>query len=115
MLIFPTWKTWIYLSVILQTLYLGKLISPRLQYNTNTFSIITIFQTFWFIVSEIERVALGLPMTTLELTAISFSMMMFCTSVTWHYKPYVSRPRCIHTKNSQTVQAIRYYAQRHVS
>lgn len=53
-------------------------------------------------------------MTTLELTAVSFSMMMFATSITWYYKPYITEPRFIHTSHGRTVKAIREYAQQHV-
>lgn len=81
----------------------------------NLHSLITICQTFWFFVRELQRFYKGLPMTTLELTAISFSLVMFATSVTWYHKPSISRPRFIPTKNGETVQDIRDAIQREVS
>lgn len=78
------------------------------------FRVITIFQAFWFTVSEIQRTNMGLPMTTLELTAVSFSMMMLATSITWYYKPYISEPRFIWTKHEKSVEAIREYAKQYV-
>jgi hypothetical protein len=78
-------------------------------------SLITIFQAFLFFVSEIQRARLGLPMTTLEVTAMSFSLVMFATSVTWCFKPSISRPRFIATKGDKSVESIRAYARQHVS
>ncbi|KPM41520.1 hypothetical protein AK830_g4997 [Neonectria ditissima] len=43
--------------------------------------VITVFQAFWFLVIEVQRYKVGLPMTTLELTALSFTFIMFATSV----------------------------------
>lgn len=57
---------------------------------------------------------MGLPMTTLELTALSFSFVMFATSLTWHAKPTISQPRAIETKNQKTVEDIRAFAKQHV-
>ncbi|KAH8429471.1 uncharacterized protein LDX57_007133 [Aspergillus melleus] len=69
--------------------------------------VITIFQAFWFFVGELERFAQGLPITTLELTTISFTLVMFATSATWYYKPSIAQPRFVHTKNDIAVQEIR--------
>ncbi|CAI6339391.1 unnamed protein product [Periconia digitata] len=69
--------------------------------------IITVFQAFWFLVTEIQRVKIGLPMTTLELTALSFSFVMFATSLLWYAKPSIPYPRPISTKDGKTVEEIR--------
>ncbi|KAK7512502.1 uncharacterized protein IWZ02DRAFT_493928 [Phyllosticta citriasiana] len=74
---------------------------------------ITVFQAFWFIVTEIQRVKIGLPMTTLELTALSFAFIMFATSLAWYSKPSITKPRPIATKNGKTVEEIREFARRH--
>lgn len=77
------------------------------KHEANVVSLITIFQAFWFFIREIQRFRKGLPITTLELTTISFTLVMFATSATWYFKPSITRPRCISTKNDKTVQEIR--------
>ncbi|RAL17628.1 uncharacterized protein BO97DRAFT_381181 [Aspergillus homomorphus CBS 101889] len=69
--------------------------------------IIAVFQAFWFFISTFERFRLGFSVTTLELTTVAFTLVMFATSVTWCYKPCISKPRYISTKDDITVQAIR--------
>lgn len=71
---------------------------------------IAVWQVFWFVVIEIQRLKVGLPMTTLELTALSFAFVMVGTSACWFYKPFITRRRCIPTRNNATVESIRQYA-----
>ncbi|KAK8247868.1 hypothetical protein HDK77DRAFT_211610 [Phyllosticta capitalensis] len=72
--------------------------------------VITVFQAFWFLVAEIQRVRIGLPMTTLELTALSFSFIMFATSLLWYAKPSITKPRPIKSNAAKTVAEIREFA-----
>ncbi|KAL6403896.1 oxidoreductase [Ilyonectria robusta] len=72
--------------------------------------LITVFQAFWFVVTEIQRYHIGLPMTTLELTALSFTFIMFSTSILWYAKPSITQPRTISTKENKTIAAIRDFA-----
>lgn len=75
---------------------------------------ITLVQTLWFSAGIIQRVCVHLPLTTLELTASSFALVMFATSAAWYHKPYISRPRYFSLEDSQTVQSVRDFSQRHV-
>lgn len=77
------------------------------KHEANFPRFITIFQAFWFFVTEIQRFRQGLPITTLELTTISFTLVMFATSATWYFKPSITRPQRISTKNNKTVHEIR--------
>ncbi|KAH8906164.1 hypothetical protein BR93DRAFT_951775 [Coniochaeta sp. PMI_546] len=72
--------------------------------------VIVVWQVTWFIVTETQRLIEGLPMTTLELTALSFSVMMIITSAVWYHKPTIARPVTISTKNDRTVEEIRSLA-----
>lgn len=49
-------------------------------------------------------------MTTVELTALSFSMITLMTSILWFHKPAIARPRQIHTRNGRTIEEIRQIA-----
>jgi hypothetical protein len=69
---------------------------------------------FWFSVSELLRVKQGLPMTTFELTALSYSLTMLITSLCWYAKPTISCPTMIHTKDARTVDSIRTMARESV-
>lgn len=40
---------------------------------------------------EIQRVTLGLPFTTLELTTLTFAFVMVATLASWYYKPTIYR------------------------
>ncbi|KAK3318837.1 hypothetical protein B0H66DRAFT_517213 [Apodospora peruviana] len=71
---------------------------------------IVVWQVMWFTVTEIDRIAHGYPLTTLELTALSFSLMMVATSASWYFKPSISRGITIETKNGRTVEEIRAIA-----
>ncbi|KAK1579338.1 uncharacterized protein LY79DRAFT_613956 [Colletotrichum navitas] len=79
--------------------------------------IITLWQAVWFFIVEIDRIRMGLPITTLELTALSFTFAMVATFICWYPKPAISYPRYIETKvrNGQqiTLDDIRSYARSH--
>lgn len=45
---------------------------------------------------------------------MSFALVMLATSVLWYFKPSISRPRYIATKNGKTVESIRGLARQHV-
>lgn len=60
---------------------------------TDRYRLLTIFQALWFTASTIARPIQGLSMTTLELTTISFVIVMFATSYCWLHKACdISRP-----------------------
>ncbi|KAI0812140.1 hypothetical protein GGR55DRAFT_688163 [Xylaria sp. FL0064] len=68
--------------------------------------LLTVWQVLWFSVAEIQRAREGLPTTTLELTALSFVVVMIATSVCWFRKPSISTPQ-IPTKNGKLIYEIR--------
>lgn len=107
MSIHPTWKQWIFPSETPQTHFLGAPSLPSIKMEANFLSLITIFQALWFFVREIQRFHEGLPITTLELTTVSFTLVMFATSATWYFKPSITRPQFISTKNGKTAHEIR--------
>ncbi|KAI6349780.1 hypothetical protein MCOR25_010633 [Pyricularia grisea] len=72
--------------------------------------IITIWQALRFTITEVQRVANGYPMTTLELTAISFAVVMMATSGSWYFKPSITQATYLNTKNQRTVKLIRKHA-----
>lgn len=72
-----------------------------------TYRLLTIWQVLWFSVAEIQRVRNGLPMTTLELTALSYAFVIVVTSICWYRKPAITRPQYIPTKNKKTIDEIR--------
>jgi hypothetical protein len=49
--------------------------------------LIAVFQATWFIVSLIARGVQGLAITTIELTTVSFVIILFGTSWCWKDKP----------------------------
>ncbi|KAL0931223.1 uncharacterized protein CTRU02_213958 [Colletotrichum truncatum] len=59
---------------------------------------ITLWQALFFFITEMDRIKNGLPITPLELTALSFTFAMFATSICWYLKPSISYPRFIETK-----------------
>lgn len=77
--------------------------------------IITSWQVLWFTISESARVVYGYSITPMELTTLTFSIMMFVASMVWYYKPSISRPVELKTKNDRTVLQIREIAQQTVS
>ncbi|KAK3386897.1 hypothetical protein B0H63DRAFT_141938 [Podospora didyma] len=72
--------------------------------------LITVWQALWFSVTEIVRIRNGLPMSTLELTALSYVFVMLATQVCWWKKPSIVQPRFICTKDNKPVSEIRAYA-----
>ncbi|SPJ86903.1 uncharacterized protein FTOL_11928 [Fusarium torulosum] len=77
--------------------------------------IITVFQAAWFTIKEVARINKGYPITTLELTTLSFCFITFMISVLWYHKPSITKPQYIGTKDSKTVEQIREYARCTVS
>lgn len=73
------------------------------------------WQVFWFSVTELRRVSIGLPMTTLELTALTYAFVMIATSILWYYKPCIITPTILHLRNDKTVQEVRLWARENVS
>ncbi|KAH6669249.1 hypothetical protein B0J14DRAFT_115384 [Halenospora varia] len=74
--------------------------------------LLTIGQTLWFIASSVTRVGQGLSITTLELTTVSFIIVLFGTSYCWLHKPSdVLRPVII--KCNSTISIIRNEAGYH--
>ncbi|EFW99735.1 hypothetical protein CMQ_53 [Grosmannia clavigera kw1407] len=49
-------------------------------------------------------------MTTLELTALSFSLTMIATALCWFPKPQINAPLTIRTNNDRAVEEIRKIA-----
>ncbi|KAL8326457.1 hypothetical protein RB597_002976 [Gaeumannomyces tritici] len=76
----------------------------------NLSKIITVWQAFWFVVTEIQRITRGYPITTLELTAMSFAVVMIATSASWYFKPSISQVIILDTKDNRTIRAIRNFA-----
>ncbi|UQC90712.1 uncharacterized protein CLUP02_16242 [Colletotrichum lupini] len=62
--------------------------------------IITVWQAILFCIKEGDRLRLGLPITPLELTALSFTFVMFSTSICWFYKPNITCPQDIETETA---------------
>ncbi|KAF7562646.1 hypothetical protein G7046_g1486 [Stylonectria norvegica] len=75
--------------------------------------VLAVLQALWFVIQELARIHNGYPMTTLELTALSFTFIMFMTSVLWHNKPSISKPQFIETRDGKTIAEIRAYAKQH--
>ncbi|KAK4102299.1 hypothetical protein N658DRAFT_506487 [Parathielavia hyrcaniae] len=69
--------------------------------------LIVLWQVLWFTVSELQRVREGLPMTTFELTALTFSVTMLVASICWYAKPTIATPTTLHTKDERTIEDIR--------
>ncbi|KAH6617813.1 hypothetical protein B0J18DRAFT_261929 [Chaetomium sp. MPI-SDFR-AT-0129] len=72
--------------------------------------LIILWQVFWFSTSELQRARLGLPMTTFELTALSYSLTMMMTSICWYAKPTIASPIMLYTKGGKSVDEIRAMA-----
>lgn len=69
----------------------------------------------WFAVIEFQRIAKGLPMTTLELTTLSFVPVLLATTLLWYHKPSITTPSIIRTKGDKTIERIRQDAKDAVS
>ncbi|EON63488.1 hypothetical protein W97_02716 [Coniosporium apollinis CBS 100218] len=73
--------------------------------------LVTILQALWFTVNCIGRPIQGLSLTTLELTTMSFILIMLTISYYWKHKPLdVSRP--IILKSETTIAQILIEARR---
>ncbi|TDZ32394.1 hypothetical protein C8035_v012424 [Colletotrichum spinosum] len=68
--------------------------------------LITLWQALWFFITEMDRVRNGLPVTPLELTALSFTFAMVATFVCWYPKPAISYPRYIESKHRDGQQVL---------
>ncbi|KAH0425853.1 hypothetical protein CcaCcLH18_10722 [Colletotrichum camelliae] len=55
--------------------------------------VLTVLQVIWFSVGQLSRIHKGFPMTTLELTALSFVSVTIFTSACWYRKPTIGQPR----------------------
>ncbi|KAF5496862.1 hypothetical protein CGCS363_v007932 [Colletotrichum siamense] len=69
--------------------------------------VLTVLQVIWFSVGQLSRIHKGLPMTTLELTALSFVSVTVFTSACWYWKPTIRQPVYIDTRNGKLVSEIR--------
>ncbi|KAF5683482.1 oxidoreductase [Fusarium circinatum] len=69
-------------------------------------SIITVFQAAWFTIKELARIHKGYPISTLELTTLSFCFITFVISALWYHKPSISKPQFITTKDDITIEEI---------
>ncbi|KEY66030.1 hypothetical protein S7711_06938 [Stachybotrys chartarum IBT 7711] len=75
--------------------------------------LLTVWQALWFSVAELQRARQGLPMTPLELTALSFVLLMLITEIFWLKKPSLMKPRSIPTKDDRNISDILDYAKAH--
>lgn len=73
------------------------------------------WQVIWFITAEVTRLASQTPITTLELTALIFAVMMLATSFAWFQKPQVTVSTCIKLRDGMSFQDIRNIAMTSVS
>lgn len=99
-------------STRLQSPLCGSLSSCLLRACSEILSlrILVLWQVLWFSATEFNRIANGHPITTLELTALTFACVMVATSAVWYYKPSISNPETLETKDGRTVDFIRDYA-----
>ncbi|KFG86909.1 hypothetical protein MANI_030314 [Metarhizium anisopliae] len=75
---------------------------------SDTFSkVLVLWQVCWFTVTEVMRFGYHAPITTLELTAFIFAVMMLATSFAWFQKPQITRSTCIKLRNGLSFQDIR--------
>ncbi|KAK4175533.1 hypothetical protein QBC36DRAFT_22753 [Triangularia setosa] len=81
--------------------------------SDNLSRFLTLWQAIWFSVIEIQRIAHGLPMTTLELTALLYVYVLVGCQICWFKKPSISVPRRIQTKDNIKIQQIRMWAKKH--
>jgi hypothetical protein len=77
--------------------------------------VIVIWEVLWFAITELGRLAVGFPMTTLELTTLTFCGVMIASSILWYRKPAVARARTVLLKDGLTVEAVRSAARGSVS
>lgn len=88
------------------------LFPPHCSHSTGR--LIALWQACFFSFTELVRVGRHLPMTTLELTTLSFSLTMVATSLCWFFKPQINRPIILRTKDDRRVADIRNTASRTV-
>lgn len=69
--------------------------------------LLTLGQVSFFLVNEFWRIGQGYPITTLELTTITFSFLMMGTSVGWYFKPVISSATVLRTRDNRTILDIR--------
>ncbi|KAK3311665.1 uncharacterized protein B0T15DRAFT_508205 [Chaetomium strumarium] len=81
-----------------------------LSHTDGLSKLLILWQVLWFSVSELQRIREGLPMTTFELTALPFSLIMLITSLCWFPKPTISRPIILYTKDGRSIEHIRMAA-----
>lgn len=77
--------------------YASVLIDKSIIEDKNKFDLLTrgltTIQLLWFFINVIARIALGMAITTLELSTIAFVFCTICTCYCWRYKPQdVSTP-----------------------
>ena len=94
--------------------FVGYLTCPSSLPSLCFDSIITVFQAAWFTIKELARIHKGYPITTLELTTLSFCFITFMISVLWYHKPSITRPQYIETKDGCTIAQVREYARHNV-
>ncbi|ROT42542.1 hypothetical protein SODALDRAFT_326702 [Sodiomyces alkalinus F11] len=69
--------------------------------------ILVLWQVIWFSATEFHRIANGHPITTLELTALTFACVMVATSAVWYFKPSIANAEILETREGRTVAFIR--------
>lgn len=78
------------------------------------YRLITLWQMLWYTVTVVVRLQQGHSITTLELTTITFAVVMLATSAMWFLKPQISVVTKIKTKNECTMDTIRDFARHQV-
>ncbi len=68
----------------------------------------------WYTVTVVVRLQQGYSITTLELTTITFAVVMLATSAMWFLKPQISTITKIHTRNECRMEAVRDFARHQV-
>jgi len=77
--------------------------------------LLTFWQVLWFTATELQRAKEGLPMSTLELTTLAYSITTMFALLCWLKKPTISTSITLHTKNGATLSSIRQNAKLTVS
>lgn len=74
-----------------------------------------IWQVVWFVITTITRLANGLPITTLEVTAFIYAVMMVATSMAWFQKPQITVSTFLPLVSGISFEDVRQCAQQTVS
>lgn len=74
-----------------------------------------IWQVVWFVITTITRLANGLPITTLEVTAFIYAVMMVATSMAWFQKPQINVSTFLPLAQDMSFEDVRRCAQQTVS